>query len=206
MARRGSRCAQPIAMKALSQLHWCGYRRGAALVQLPASLSWSTAAARSRGRRYEVDFDAKRAVAHKGNDHWDQSIGVEPGRTFAGIGFALAVSQLLPRLRAGEKIDLEAIALLPRPRTSGVEVSLRGETTLRRAGKSLAVVEVVIHPKVPWPVSMFIHPKDVHLFFYKDDPPQLLRAIQPLVEVGDPVVQIDVLPGGKRLSKPAARR
>src|SRR6202167_4585916 len=47
MARRTSRCAHPIAMNALSQLHWCGYRTGAALVQLPASLPCSTAAARS---------------------------------------------------------------------------------------------------------------------------------------------------------------
>src|SRR5216683_2687022 len=48
MARRTSRCAHPMAMKALSQLHWCGYRCGDAFVQLPASLPWSTAAARSR--------------------------------------------------------------------------------------------------------------------------------------------------------------
>src|SRR5215469_3474667 len=48
MARRTSRCAQPMAMNALSQLHWCGYRRGAALVQPPASLPCSTAAAWSR--------------------------------------------------------------------------------------------------------------------------------------------------------------
>src|ERR1700733_2743864 len=48
MARRTSRCAQPIAMNALSQLHWCGYKTGAARVQLPASLACSTAAARSR--------------------------------------------------------------------------------------------------------------------------------------------------------------
>ncbi len=48
MARRTSRCAHPIAMKALSQLHWCGYRCGDAFVQLPASLPCSTAAAWSR--------------------------------------------------------------------------------------------------------------------------------------------------------------
>ena len=48
MARRTSRCAHPMALKALSQLHWWGYRCGDAFVQLPASLPCSTAAAWSR--------------------------------------------------------------------------------------------------------------------------------------------------------------
>ena len=42
MARRTSRCAHPIALKALSQFHWCGYRCGDAFVQPPASLPCST--------------------------------------------------------------------------------------------------------------------------------------------------------------------
>ena len=57
-ARRTSRCAHPIAMKALSQLHWCGYRCGDAFVQLPASLPWSTAAARSRSTALAVTLKA----------------------------------------------------------------------------------------------------------------------------------------------------
>src|SRR5450631_1182084 len=53
MARRTSRCAHPIALKALSQLHWCGYRCGDAFVQPPASFLCSTAAARSRSTAAE---------------------------------------------------------------------------------------------------------------------------------------------------------
>jgi hypothetical protein len=44
-ARSQSTCAQPIAVKAESQLHWCGYRRGPGRVaspsQLPSSAAWA---------------------------------------------------------------------------------------------------------------------------------------------------------------------
>src|SRR5438270_5188641 len=40
--------ASPIATNALSQLHWCGYSRGAGLVQSPRSLRASTARAALR--------------------------------------------------------------------------------------------------------------------------------------------------------------
>src|SRR3712207_1849678 len=44
-ARDVSRWARPMVMNPASQLHWCGYRVGAALVQPPMSLRRSTSAA-----------------------------------------------------------------------------------------------------------------------------------------------------------------
>src|SRR4051812_27737959 len=47
VARRQSTCDQPMALKAESQLHWWGYRRGPGRVALPSQLDSSTARARS---------------------------------------------------------------------------------------------------------------------------------------------------------------
>ena len=46
-ARGMSKVASPIAMKAASQLHWCGYRCGAALIRVPVSLVRRTSRATS---------------------------------------------------------------------------------------------------------------------------------------------------------------
>ena len=160
-------------------------------------------------RRFTVDFGTRRAAAmklEKGKQKtWSEEIDVKPGQTFAGIGFALAAMNLMPRLEGGEKIDLGAVAFMPKPRSAKVELSLSGTNRLVRAGKSLPVNVVTIHPKVPWPVKLFIHVADVKLWFFKSPPPQLLRAEEPLAEVSDPIVRVDVLAAGPRLARPMAR-
>src|SRR5829696_2453965 len=45
VARRLSTCARPSAMNAESQLHWCGYREGAGLVQAFSPLRRNTSVA-----------------------------------------------------------------------------------------------------------------------------------------------------------------
>src|SRR5512146_31070 len=67
MARPASRCAHPIAMNALSQLHWCGYRCGDARVHPPASLPCNTPAAcsRSSARSSSVTLTAPPLPGHQ---------------------------------------------------------------------------------------------------------------------------------------------
>jgi len=74
------------------------------------------------------------------------------------------------------------------------------------ADAELAADLFTLHPKIPFPVSLFAGAKDAHLWFTHSVPPSLLRAEQNLAEKDDPVVLIDVIPRGAALPKPAARR
>jgi hypothetical protein len=179
------------------------FRQGRELVQ--ESWSFVERDAGHEIRRFGVDFNEGRAWGRKGSDHWSEKIDVKPGKTFVGLGFQFAAANLLPRLQAGEKIDLDAVAFMPKPRTAGVELSVAGAPDLVRAGKSLPAIDVIIHPKVPWPISAIVKARDIHLRYYRDAPPQLLRAELPMAEVGDPMMRIDVLAAGKPLRHPEAR-
>jgi hypothetical protein len=60
-----------------------------------------------------VDFLTGIATAHIREDHKDVSkkIKIEPGRTFAGFGFSLALSNLRKRLLNGEQVQLRESVL-----------------------------------------------------------------------------------------------
>ena len=161
-------------------------------------------------RHFEVDFEAKRAsgfkVEGKKRSDWSEKVDVTPGKTFAGFGVAVATANLIDRLRAGEKIELDTVAWMPKPRHATVQLSLGKPRSLKRGGKDVLVDQVVVHPKVPWPINKLLNVQDVHLYYFHDDPPQLMRAEQSLIEVKDEQVRIDVLPGGQKLSRSQARR
>ncbi len=187
----------------------------AVLVQAPelAQESWSFEE-REGGdvtRRFDIDFLEGRAAGSKLDDKgkpqgWSKKIDIKPGKTFAGLGFNLAASALYDRLKEGEKIELEGVIFMPQPHVGSVELSIVGQRTLKRGGKSLTADVVKIHPKVPWPINKIVGARDIELWYFHGSPPQLLRALMPLAELKDPMVRIDVLPGGTKLSKPAARR
>ena len=161
-------------------------------------------------RRFDIDFEAGRATGRKLDDkgkeeHWSEEIKVKPGKTFAGIAFGMAAAAVYDQLKAGEKVELEGVVFMPKPRVGGVELSLEGTRPLRRGGKAVSADVIKLHPKVPWPVSKIVGAKDIRLWYFHGAPPQLLRAEMPLAEIKDPMVRIDVLPGGKRLPRPSAR-
>ena len=58
-----------------------------------------------------MDFLTGIGSAHISQDHKDVSkkIKIEPGRTFAGFGFSLALSNLRKRLLRGEQVQLKAV-------------------------------------------------------------------------------------------------
>ena len=73
--------------------------------------SWKESKHGRSQREFAVDFLTQIASAHIRQDHKDVSkkINIEPGRTFAGFGFSLALSNLRKRLLRGEQVQLKAV-------------------------------------------------------------------------------------------------
>src|SRR5262249_32892761 len=59
-------------------------------------------------RRYTIDFRSVHATAEKweekGHQHQSTELKIDPGRTFAGIGFVYAIKRFRERLLRGETI------------------------------------------------------------------------------------------------------
>jgi hypothetical protein len=157
-------------------------------------------------RQYAIDFSTGRASGFKqtGGDtrRFNEQLRVEPGRTFAGVGFAVAAKNLLPQLRQGRGVDLEAIAFTPVPRRVRVSLKQQGSERITRDGRTLTADRVIVHPELGI-ASLVVKAPDTELFFTGAQPPQLVAGQGPVLEPGDPIVRTLVLP---RESAPAAGR
>ncbi|MDQ3116416.1 MAG: hypothetical protein M3Q86_07370 [Verrucomicrobiota bacterium] len=93
--------------------------------------SWRERKGDELQREFTVDFDSARASAQKreedGLKNWLEAVEIEPGRTFAGFGFVLALQNLRDRLvrarRSSSKVSAapqaagrNGQAQFPRPR------------------------------------------------------------------------------------------
>jgi hypothetical protein len=149
-------------------------------------------------RQFEADLVARSAKAQKKEDgelkHWEESLEIQPGKTFAGVGFMYAVKNLRDRLNRGEKVELRAVAFTPKPRTVTVSVMHEGVETLRFGSRRFQADRFAIHPEIPAIARPFVKAPDQHLWFYRAPPPTLLRAEIPLAEPSDPIIRIDVPP------------
>ncbi len=149
-------------------------------------------------RQYEVNLELNKATAEKLEDgrvnRWSEEIKVEPGRTFAGFGFTLAIKALRARLVHGEKVELEAVAFTPKPRQVGVEISYGGGHEMEMGQRKVASEHFVLHPKVPLVAKAFVNVHDQNIWL-TPFPSGFLRWEGPLVEPGDPIVRVDLLPG-----------
>jgi len=130
-------------------------------------------------------------------------VKVDPGRTFAGFGFMLAIKSLRDRLIKGERVELQAIGFTPRPRVVSVDVSHGGLDQMQMAGRVLRGDRFVIHPKIPWVAALFVDVPDMQIWLTNPTPAGFLRWEGPLAEPSDPVIRVDLLPGGE--SGPANR-
>ena len=81
--------------------------------------------------------------------HWEEKLEIEPGRTFAGFGFTVALQNLRQRLLKGEHIELKAVGFAPKPQLVAVELSHAGVDGIEMSGRSLRGDHFVIHPKIP---------------------------------------------------------
>lgn len=59
----------------------------------------------------------------------------------------------------------------------------------------------VIHAKIPKIASLFVKVPDTQIWLSHTSPAAFIRTEGPLAEPGDPIVRIDLLPGGR--SEPA---
>lgn len=157
-------------------------------------------------RQYTIDFGTGRATGVVRQDgktrRYNERLAVEPGRTFAGVGFAAAAKNLLPRLRQGENVELQALAFTPKPRKAKVKLSRPGTETLTRGGKTLTADRVIIHPEIGL-ASLVVKVPDTELYFTGSEPPVMLGGEGPVSDPSDLLVRTEVLP---RQQAPAAAR
>jgi hypothetical protein len=152
-------------------------------------------------RVFEVDFPSGTAFAEKHENgevaRWDEEIQVEPGLSFAGFGFTVAIRALRERLVAGESVELEAVAFTPEPRVVGVELSHGGVEEMSMGGRTLRGDRFDIEPMIPSIVELFIDVSDTRIWLTHPPPAEFLRWEGPLVEPDDPVIRVDLLPGAE---------
>jgi hypothetical protein len=163
--------------------------------------SWRELKAGKLEREFKVHFGAKTATAQKrskeGFDHWSEQIEVEPGRTFAGFGFTLALQNLRPRLVRGEVIELKAVGFMPKPRMVGVKISSQGVDRLEMAGRTMKGDRFLIRPEIPAVAKLFVRVSDTHIWLTNPPPAGFLRWEGPLVESSDPLVRVDLVTGAE---------
>jgi hypothetical protein len=150
-------------------------------------------------RRFEVNFSSGTASASKRDENevqeWSEEVDIEPGRTFAGFGFALAIKALRERLIEGEEMELQAVGFTPEPRTVSVAISHGGLEEMRMAGRVLRGNRFVIQPQIPWIARLFVTVPDTRIWLTHPTPAGFLRWEGPLAEPDDPIVRVDLLPG-----------
>jgi hypothetical protein len=179
------------------------YEEQAQLRQQPELIqekwSWKESKHGKSQREFAVDFLAGIASAHISQDHKDVSkrIKIEPGRTFAGFGFSLALSNLRKRLLSGEQIQLKAVGFsdFPTlgPQVVTVTISHGGVDRLRMSGRSLKGDRFIIHPEIPFIANLFVNVPDTKIWLTNPAPAGFLRWEGPIVLPTDPMIRVDLI-------------
>jgi hypothetical protein len=163
--------------------------------------SWKESKGSQLQREFTADLVAKTASAHihKDSENKDASdnIEVEPGRTFAGFGFTLAMSNLRKRLINGEQIELKAIGFMPppllKPMLATVKVSYGGLQRMKMAGRFYRGDQFIIHPEISAIAKVFVRVPDTKIWLTNPTPGGFLRWEGPIVLPTDPLVRVDLI-------------
>src|SRR5436189_3987601 len=165
--------------------------------------SWKESKQGRSQREFAVDFIAGIASAHIRQDNKDVSkkINIEPGRTFAGFGFSLALSNLRKRLLNGEQVQLKAVGFSPfptlGPQVVTVTISHAGVDRMKMSGRSLKGDRFTIHSEIPFIAKFFVNVPDTKLWLTNPAPAGFLRWEGPIVLPEDPIIRVDLLSGTK---------
>lgn len=163
------------------------------------SWSWQELTNGTLYRRFDVDFRTGKVEAEKWDKtrlrRWSRQLKLEPGRTFAGFGFTLALTEFRDRLLQGETIQLKAIGFTPRPRLVSVKISHPSLDRMQMSGRVIQGDRFLIHPEIPKLARLFVSVPDTRIWLIHAPPTGFLRWEGPLAEPGDPVVRVDLLPG-----------
>jgi hypothetical protein len=154
-------------------------------------------------REFAADFLSGMASAHVSEEHKDVSekINVEPGRTFAGFGFAVALSNLRKRLLSGEQVQLKAVGFSPFPTLSPqvvtVTISHGGVDRMRMSGRLVKGDRFIVHPEIFFLAKLFVDVPDTNIWLTNPAPAGFLRWEGPIVLPTDPLIRVDLLSGTK---------
>jgi hypothetical protein len=152
-------------------------------------------------RHFQVDFKSGSASAKKLEENelkqWSEQVEIEPGRTFAGFGFTLAIKALRQRLVKGERVELKAVGFTPKPRVVSVEIAHEGLDQMRMGGRAVRADRFLIHPEIPKIAELFVKVPDTHIWLANPAPAGFVRWEGPLAEPKDQIVRVDVLPGAE---------
>jgi hypothetical protein len=165
--------------------------------------SWKESKHGRSQREFAADFLAGIASAHIRQDNKDVSkrINIEPGRTFAGFGFSLALSNLRKRLLSGEQVQLKAVGFSPfptlGPQVVTVTISHGGVDRMRMSGRSLKGDRFIIHSEIPFIAQFFVNVPDTKIWLTNPAPAGFLRWEGPIVLPTDPMIRVDLLSGEK---------
>jgi len=152
-------------------------------------------------RHFQVDFTTGKALAEKHEGialkEWHEHLKIEPGRTFAGFGFVLAIKSLRERLIKGGKTELEAVAFSPTPRVVSMDISYAGLDQMKMGGEIMKGDCFIIHPKIPLIARPFVDVHDTRIWLSLPEPVAFLRWEGSMVEPDDPMIRVDRLPGNE---------
>ena len=130
-----------------------------------------------------------------------EKIEIEPGRTFAGFGFTIALANLRKRLLKGEQVQLKAVGFSPfptlKPQVVTVTVSHSGVDRMRMAGRTPTGDRFIIHPEIPFIAKLFVNVPDTKVWLTNPAPAGFLRWEGPIVVPNDPLIRVDLLSGTK---------
>jgi hypothetical protein len=161
--------------------------------------SWKELKSGKPQREFAADFVARTASVRISADNKEASgnIDVEPGRTFAGFGFTIALANLRPRLVKGEQIELKAVGFAPKPLLKPMVVPVKiwhaGLEQMKMAGRYYRGDNFVIRPDLPSVAKIFIHVPDTHIWLTTPRPAGFLRWEGPIVLPNDPMARVDLI-------------
>lgn len=163
--------------------------------------SWKELKDQKPQREFTVDFLSGIASAHIRKDNKDVSekVNIEKGRTFAGFGFTIALSNLRKRLLNREQVELKAVGFSPfptlKPQVVTVKISYGGLDRVRMAGRSLKGDRFVVHPEIPAIAKLFVNVSDTKIWLTNPRPAGFLRWEGPTVLPNDSLMRVDLLSG-----------
>lgn len=162
--------------------------------------SWEERRGDTRLRAFEVDLVSGRARARKledgGEKSWDETVNVERGQTFAGLGVPYAVKNLGGRILRGEDVSIRSISFLPQPVSVRLKVKHAARERIRVSGRMVESdrFELTADLKgLQKIVKLFKRMPGVDVWLFHGRPPMIFRVRYPLAEPWDAIVVIETL-------------
>jgi hypothetical protein len=163
--------------------------------------SWKESKNGKSQREFAADFLSGTASAHVPEEHKDVSekIKIEPGRTFAGFGFSIALGNLRKRVLGGEQVQLKAVGFSPFPTLSPqvvtVTISHGGLDQMKMSGRLVKGDRFIVHPEIFFLAKLFVDVPDTNIWLTNPAPAGFLRWEGPIVLPTDPLIRVDLLSG-----------